>query len=90
MSENSAEFLEAAKDVKEKLTSRPSDEELLELYGFYKQATVGDCNVAQPWFYDIKAKAKWNVWNKVKGMSKEEAEKKYIEIAKELIAKYAQ
>lgn len=90
MSENSAEFLAAAKDVKEKLTSRPSDEELLDLYALYKQATVGDCNTAQPWFYDVKAKAKWTFWNKIKGMSKEDAEKKYIETANELIAKYSQ
>lgn len=90
MSDNSAEFLAAAKDVKEKLTSRPSDEELLELYALYKQATIGDCNIEQPWFYDIKAKAKWTVWNKAKGMTKEESEKKYIEIVSALVAKYTE
>jgi len=37
------EFLEAVERV-QNLKSRPTNEELLELYGFYKQATVGDVN----------------------------------------------
>lgn len=39
-----ADFNGAAEDVK-KLKTRPTDEELKELYGFYKQATVGDVNI---------------------------------------------
>lgn len=37
------EFNKAAEDVKN-LTKKPSDQELLDLYGLFKQATVGDCN----------------------------------------------
>jgi len=37
------EFLEAAENVKN-LKSKPNDDEMLELYGLYKQATVGDVN----------------------------------------------
>jgi len=37
------EFLEAAEQVKN-LKSKPNDTEMLELYGLYKQATVGDVN----------------------------------------------
>lgn len=36
-------FLKAAEEVKT-LTVRPTDDELLELYGLYKQVTVGDIN----------------------------------------------
>ncbi|OXB67676.1 hypothetical protein ASZ78_015208 [Callipepla squamata] len=39
-----ADFDGAAEDVK-KLKTRPTDEELKELYGLYKQATVGDINI---------------------------------------------
>ncbi|OXB84705.1 UNVERIFIED_CONTAM: hypothetical protein H355_001182, partial [Colinus virginianus] len=39
-----ADFNGAAEDVK-KLKTRPTDEELKELYGLYKQATVGDINI---------------------------------------------
>jgi len=37
------QFNQAADNVKN-LTKRPEDEELLELYALYKQATVGDNN----------------------------------------------
>ena len=37
------EFNKAAEDVK-KLSTQPNDQELLELYGLYKQSTVGDCD----------------------------------------------
>ena len=33
------------------LTSKPSDETLLILYGLFKQATVGDCNTTRPGMY---------------------------------------
>jgi len=36
-------FTESAENVK-KLSKTPTDEELKELYGLYKQATVGDIN----------------------------------------------
>lgn len=38
-----AEFEKLAEDVKN-VKTRPSDQELLDLYGLYKQATVGDVN----------------------------------------------
>lgn len=38
-----ADFETAAENVK-KLKSKPTDDELKELYGLYKQATVGDIN----------------------------------------------
>ena len=44
-----------------------SNEELVELYGLYKQATVGDINIAQPWAVQVKERAKWDAWNKNKG-----------------------
>lgn len=84
---NSPEFLKSAEDVR-KLTERPSNEELLNLYGYFKQATVGDCNTDRPSFYYMKDCAKWDNWNSRKGTSKEDAEKAYIEIAANLMSKY--
>ena len=43
----SAEFTAAAEKVKT-LTTKPSDADLLELYGLYKQATVGNVNTERP------------------------------------------
>lgn len=82
-----SEFEKAAEDIK-KLTQRPTNEELLELYGLYKQATVGDCNTECPGMFDPKGRAKWDNWNALKGMSKADAEAKYVEVAKALLAKY--
>ncbi|KAM9574693.1 acyl-CoA-binding domain-containing protein 7 isoform 1-T1 [Guaruba guarouba] len=83
----SADFNAAAEDVK-KLKTRPTDEELKELYGLYKQATVGDINIECPGMLDLKAKAKWEAWNLKKGLSKEDAMKAYISKVKEMVEKY--
>ena len=83
----SEEFNKAATDLK-KLTQRPTDQELLDLYGYFKQVTVGDINTDRPGMFDFKGKAKWDNWQSRKGLSKEEAEKKYIELAKSLMEKY--
>ncbi|MBN3294330.1 ACBD7 protein, partial [Polypterus senegalus] len=82
-----AEFEQVAEDVK-KVKTRPEDGELLELYGLYKQATVGDINTEKPGMLDMKGKAKWEAWESKKGMSKEDAMKAYIAYAKEVISKY--
>ena len=73
----SVEFQIAAEEVK-KLNTKPSDADLLELYALYKQVIVGDCNTDRPGMLDLKGNAKWDAWNALKGMSKEEAQAKYI------------
>nr|XP_032662302.1 acyl-CoA-binding domain-containing protein 7 [Chelonoidis abingdonii] len=82
-----ADFDSAAEDVK-KLKTRPSDDELKELYGLYKQSTVGDIDTECPGMLDLKAKAKWEAWNIKKGLSKEDAMTAYISKAREMIEKY--
>ncbi|GAB0097259.1 Acyl-CoA-binding domain-containing protein 6 [Sergentomyia squamirostris] len=53
---------------------------LLELYGFYKQATVGDCEGSRPGIFQLSKRAKWDAWNKVRKTSKQKAMEKYVEI----------
>ncbi|CAJ1062226.1 acyl-CoA-binding domain-containing protein 7 [Xyrichtys novacula] len=84
---NQAEFEKMAEDVK-KVKTRPTDQELLDLYGLYKQAIVGDVDTERPGMLDLKGKAKWDAWNSRKGMSKEDAMTAYITLAKEIINKY--
>uniref|UniRef100_A0A3Q3EMY8 Acyl-CoA binding domain containing 7 n=1 Tax=Labrus bergylta TaxID=56723 RepID=A0A3Q3EMY8_9LABR len=81
------EFEKLAEDVKN-VKTRPTDQELLDLYGLYKQAIVGDINTERPGMLDLKGKAKWDAWNSRKGMSKEDAMTAYITLAKEIISKY--
>ena len=84
---NSREFLIAADTVK-KLAKTPSTDELKVLYGFYKQAVNGDCNVEKPGFLDFKEKAKWESWNSNKGLSKYDSEVNYITYVNQLIQNY--
>jgi len=84
---NSKEFLIAAETVK-KLSEKPNNDELKILYGFYKQAVVGDCNTDKPGMLNFTEKAKWESWNSNKGMSKYNAEVQYITYVNQLIQKY--
>ncbi|XP_015338905.1 acyl-CoA-binding domain-containing protein 7 [Marmota marmota marmota] len=82
-----ADFDRATEDVK-KLKTRPEDEELKEIYGLYKQAVIGDIDIACPALLDVKGRAKWEAWSFQKGLSKEDAMSAYISKTKELIEKY--
>lgn len=76
-------FEEAKKRVLE-LSSKPSNEKMLELYALAKQASIGDINVDKPAMFDFVAAAKYNAWNAKKGMAKEEAQQKYIDFVDSL------
>ena len=80
--------LEEAVALTNKFTSRPSNEELLKLYGLYKQATEGDNKGERPGGFDFKAAAKYNSWLNFKGKSKEEATELYLTLVEELAGKY--
>lgn len=70
------------------LTQRPTDDELLELYGLYKQATTGDNTTTRPGAFDFKGKYKWDAWKKLEGTSESDAESQYIEMANSMLEKY--
>ena len=77
------EFVAAQADA-QKLTSRPDNETLLELYSFYKQATDGDVSGDKPGPFDFKARAKYDAWEARKGMSRDAAMKSYVKLVKHL------
>lgn len=62
------------------ITDNYTTENKLDMYKYYKQATVGDCNVPEPWKMYFETHAKWSAWYSIKGMSKEEAMKEYIDL----------
>ncbi|XP_006883838.1 PREDICTED: acyl-CoA-binding protein-like [Elephantulus edwardii] len=82
-----AEFDKAAEGVKH-LKTKPANDEMLFIYSRYKQATVGDINTERPGMLDFKGKAKWDAWSELKGTSKEEAMKAYVDKVEELKKKY--
>ena len=68
------------------LPTKPNDDDLLCLYGYYKQATLGDCNVPCPsGLFDFKGKRKWEAWNAHQGMKSEQAMAHYINKVKQLM-----
>lgn len=50
----------------------------LTLYKYYKQSIIGDCNTEQPSMFYFADRAKWDAWNSVKGMQKNDAKQMYI------------
>ncbi len=71
--------------VKSKSLPEQSNENLLKLYSLFKQATEGDINIEKPSnMFDFKGIAKFNAWDELKGLSKEEAMQKYIDLVKQL------
>ena len=58
------------------------------MYALYKQGTIGDVNTPRPGMLDIKGKAKWDAWNKKKGMDQREAKEKYVVLVAQLKEKH--
>ena len=84
---NSEQFNQATNIVKN-LRQKPDQEELLKLYGLFKQAKIGDNNKEKPGIFNFQEKYKWESWNNYKGMNKESAEKEYVILVNSLIKKY--
>ncbi|CAI4230913.1 unnamed protein product [Auanema sp. JU1783] len=80
-------FDDAALQVKNLKTS-PSNDELLQLYAFFKQGTVGDNTTVKPGMLDFKGKAKWAAWDEKKGTSSDDAKTSYVALVEQLITKY--
>ncbi|ROO25888.1 acyl-CoA-binding protein [Salinisphaera orenii MK-B5] len=84
MADLKADFEQAQEDV-QKLSSRPSNDDLLALYAHYKQATVGDVEGKRPGFTDLKGRAKYDAWAKLAGTKADTAMRGYIEKVNSLL-----
>ena len=78
------QFKSAAERVKT-LTSRPTNEQLLDLYALFKQATDGDCSGARPGMFDLKGRAKFDAWASKKGLGKDQARQNYVALVDKLV-----
>ncbi|KAK7407054.1 hypothetical protein VNO78_08694 [Psophocarpus tetragonolobus] len=67
------------------LPPNQTNENLLIIYGLYKQATVGPINTSRPGMFNMKDRAKWDAWKAVEGKSKEEAMNDYITKVKQML-----
>ncbi|MDH5379795.1 MAG: acyl-CoA-binding protein [Cyclobacteriaceae bacterium] len=81
---------EAFQEAKNRIESHqvePSNEELLQLYAYFKQATIGNNMVEEPSNLDFKAIAKFRAWKKLEGMDSESAMSRYIDLVNAIIEK---
>ena len=77
-------FNDAGERVKT-LTARPSNEELLNLYALYKQATEGDVHGDKPGMFDFKGTAKYAAWEALKGKTADDAMEEYVTLVDHLL-----
>jgi diazepam-binding inhibitor (GABA receptor modulating acyl-CoA-binding protein) len=81
------EQFEAAFAKTKTLTEKPDNETLLALYSLYKQGTIGDATEANKPenAFDFVALFKYNAWEKLAGMSKQDAMQAYIDLVNKLV-----
>ena len=78
-------FAQAKQDV-QGLPERPDNDTLLRLYALYKQGADGDVSGDKPGFFDFVGTAKYEAWGKLKGMPREDAQQKYVDLVAGLTA----
>ena len=69
------------------LNKKPDNNDLLELYGYFKQATVGDCNTVQPNYLNFKEYKKWESWKYQLGTDEYTAKILYVKKVQTLLNK---
>ena len=79
-----ANQFEAAQKRVKALSKSPSNDDLLELYALFKQATVGDVSGSRPGMMDFKGRAKFDAWATKKGTAKDQSMTKYIALVARL------
>ena len=78
------DLFENAASIAKSLPERPKNETLLKLYALYKQGSEGDVNGEKPGFFDFVGVAKYESWEKLQGVSQENARIQYVELVREL------
>ena len=79
------ELFEQAVANSKLITTRPDNDTLLKLYSLYKQATEGNAPADAPSNpFDFIAKAKYNAWAELDGMSADSAMQQYVDLAERL------
>ncbi len=66
------------------LSQRPSNDILLDLYSYHKQASVGDVHGEKPGMFDFINAAKYNAWASKKGLTREQAMQHYVDLVNSL------
>ncbi len=78
------EQFEAAVAGSKTLASRPDNDTMLKMYSLYKQSTKGDVSGKKPGRFAMVDRAKYEAWEKVKGVSSDDAMQQYIDLVNKL------
>jgi acyl-CoA-binding protein len=72
-------FNQAVNAVQNNKPTKPIANDIkLQMYALYKQATLGDISGKKPSALDMVGRAKYTAWEALKGLSIEEAKRRYI------------
>ncbi|KAK7880389.1 hypothetical protein WMY93_032979, partial [Mugilogobius chulae] len=82
----SVEQFEEAKSKLSSLQKDPGNEAKLKIYALFKQSTLGPCSTARPGMLDFVNRAKWDAWNALGNVSKEDARQQYCDLIGSLVA----
>jgi len=83
MTEINSRFEQASVAAKS-LPQRPDNDTMLQLYALYKQGSSGDVSGSKPGMFDFVGVAKYEAWNRIKGLSQEDAMNQYIDLVAKL------
>ena len=83
MTEINSRFEQAAAAAKS-LPEKPDNDTLLKLYALFKQGFAGDVSGEKPGFFDFVAAAKYEAWEKIKGLSADDAMNQYIDLVRKI------
>ena len=70
------------------LKEASTDEEMLLLYGLYKQALYGNIKSSPPFIFTMKQRKKWIAWKCQAGKASSKCKKEYINLVYSLQSKY--
>lgn len=83
MTEINSRFEQASIAAKS-LPERPDNNTMLQLYALFKQGSAGDVSGKKPGMFDFVGVAKYDAWEKLKGLSSEDAMQQYIDLVTKL------
>ncbi|ETW17279.1 hypothetical protein PFAG_04214 [Plasmodium falciparum Santa Lucia] len=56
----------------------------LNLYKYYKQSTIGNCNIKEPSRFKVVDRRKYEAWKSVENLNREDAKRRYVELVSAL------
>ena len=83
MTEINSRFEQASVAAKS-LPERPDNNTMLQLYALFKQGSAGDVSGKKPGMFDFVGVAKFDAWERLKGLSQDDAKQQYIDLVEKL------